>query len=168
MTPRKLNYVGDPTVDVPNIVQALNYGEVILPFPMADDAAIGVSAVAGGGNLLGGWSIDRNVFRSLLGADATWMLYAAGGCNPNDANTLTMELSYVSTNGATVTVLGSTTQAGAGYTTKSFGPVDLFGTVSAAKSDTVLQLRLTGRKNAGVNGLMRNWTVWLRIVPEKR
>ena len=34
MTPRKLNYTGDPEVDVPNIVQALNYGEVIMPFPM--------------------------------------------------------------------------------------------------------------------------------------
>lgn len=168
MIPRKVNLTGDAATDVATLVQAVNYGEVIFPFPMSDDAGIGVSAVAGGGTLLGGWSIDRSVFRSLLGADAKWMLYAAGGCNPNDANTLTMELSYVSPNGATVTVVGSTTQAGAGYTTKSFGPVDLFGTVSAAKSDTVMQLRLTGRKSAGVVGIMRNWCVWLRIIPEKR
>lgn len=113
--------------------------------------------------LYGAFNMQRPIFRQLL-TDARWLFYAEGWVDPGDANTATVELVYEEDD-QTITVLGSVTQAGAGRVKKSMGPFDLFGTIPAAQAEIVPIVRLAASKDAGVDGTLDGWNIWVRLLP---
>lgn len=115
------------------------------------------------GRILGGWSVDRSVFRQRL-PDARWYVYAAGLVNPGDANTATLTLRYVKDDGTTVT-LGTNASTGATLQKRVMGPFSLFGTGGVPAGETVVVIELHGVKSAGVDGTARHWTCWTRYLP---
>jgi hypothetical protein len=149
---------------VRRIEHSINYSEVDLPFPALTGPALDVVAGAPAGS--GGIAVDRSIFRRLL-PDARWVVYAAGLVNPQDANIATVSLVYTTDAIANVT-LGSVTATGAGFSKKSMGPFDVFGTGGVPAGETIPVIRLVMSKNAGTDALFQTWTIWLRLLANKQ
>lgn len=120
--------------------------------------AFGTSA-----RLFGSYAMDRSIFRELQ-ADSRWYFYAAGWLDPKDGNIATVSLVYEKDDG-TQLVLGSVTQAGSGRVKKSMGPFDLFATAGVPAGETIPIVRLRAVKDAGVDGEIDGWCLWVRHLP---
>jgi hypothetical protein len=117
------------------------------------------------GTTFGGFAIDRAIFGRLL-PDARWMVYAAGVVDPGDGNTATVSLVYQKDDGTLVT-LGSVAQTGGGATKKRLGPLDVFATGGVPAHEVVPIVRLRAQKNAGADGTVTAWSIWVRLQPRR-
>ncbi len=112
--------------------------------------------------LFGGYAIDRSIFRELQ-KDSRWLFYAAGWVNPNDGNVASLSLVYEKDDGTQI-VLGTVTETGATRVKTSLGPFDLFATAGVPKGETIPVVRLRAVKDAGVDGEIDGWCLWLRLL----
>ncbi len=113
--------------------------------------------------LFGAYAVDRNLSQEIQ-ADDQWLVYAAGWVNPKDANQATVSIVYEKDD-QSVIVLGSVTQSSAGRVKKYMGPFDVFATAGVPAGETVPILRLQASKDAGVDGELDGWTLWVRHIP---
>ncbi len=114
----------------------------------------------------GGFAIDRSVFRRLL-PDERWVIYGAGLVDPGDGNTATISVVYQKDDGTFVT-LGSITQVGGGLTKRTIGPLDLYGTAGVPTNEGVPIVRLRAVKDAGTDGEVFTWSLFLRLLPARQ
>lgn len=119
------------------------------------------------GSTFGGFAVDRSVFRRLL-PDYKWYLYAAGLVSAGDTNTATIKLIYVEDTTGTTHDLGSVTHNTASVVKKALGPIDLFAAAGVPNDEDVVVVRLYAEKDAGVDGTVDTWTVWLRLLPSQQ
>lgn len=125
-----------------------------------------MAAFGTAGTTFGGFVIDRETFRRLL-PDDRWVLYAAGFVNPNDGNTATISLVYQKNDGTLVTLPGAITQSGGGLIKRVMGPVDLYAS-PGVPAENIPVVRIHAAKNAGVDGELFSWTLWLRLLPGRQ
>lgn len=109
--------------------------------------------------------MDRSVFRELQ-PDDRWWIYGVGWVNPKDANQATIAFMYEKDDG-TVVQIGTVTQSGSGRVKKSMGPFDIFATAGVPAGETIPIIRLAAIKDAGVDGELDGWVVWVRHLPAK-
>ncbi len=159
----KLVQTGDARDTLRRVVHASNFSPVVLAFPLgpAPETVIDINV-----NDLGAISVDRAVFRRLL-PDDRWYVYAAGRVDPSDNDGVTVELAYVKDDNTAV-VLGGATWTGAGMLKKALGPFDLFGTVGVPRTENIVVVRLQATKLVASTAEMRDWTLWLRLLPSKQ
>jgi hypothetical protein len=113
--------------------------------------------------LFGGYALDRATFREFQ-ADDRWLVYAAGWVDPKDGNIATVSLVYEKDD-QTVISLGSVTQTGSGRVKKNMGPFDVFATPTVPLDESIPIIRLQAIKNAGVDGELDGWNLWVRHLP---
>lgn len=113
--------------------------------------------------LFGGYALERATFRELQ-ADHRWYVYAAGWVDPKDVNQATVSLVYEKDDQSIIT-LGSVTQTGSGRVKKKMGPFDVFATAGVPAGEEVPIIRLRAVKNAGIDGELDGWTLWVRHLP---
>lgn len=114
------------------------------------------------GRLFDGITVDRSVFQKRL-PDARWLVYAAGLVSAGDTNIATVSL-YYQKDDTTLVLLGSVTHNTATPVKKVMGPFDVFATVGVPAGETVPMVRLHAIKNAGTDGTIEAWDLWLRLV----
>jgi len=157
---------GEPQEDIRRIIHSLHYSEDIrVVSAVGSEEAVAVAP----GTVYGGLAVDRSIFRKLQ-QDARWFVYAAGWVKTDGAHAVTLGLQYEKDNAAVV-VLGTLVAAATGaYTKRAFGPFDVFGTAGVPAGETIPIVTLTATVAAGGAGtaFVRDWNLWVRLLPAKQ
>lgn len=113
--------------------------------------------------LFGGYTLKRSLMRTLQ-ADHRWLVSAGGWVDPKDANTATVSIVYEKDD-QSVVVLGSVSKTGSGREKTWIEECDVFGTPGVPAGEEIPIIRFRAVKDAGVEGEVDGWALWIRHQP---